>query len=142
MPLTHGEPPMKPFHFPHPKRSSLRHLLCASAFLGLALAPTRLLAAAAPYNSDPNIPYPDVDLSVRSITNAITWLAHTNTDPRLHGKVGPVIPTHAMAVHNTLVWKTNEETPKMLMFHRHSAYTADEMVNPDVINFIVQNPNP
>ncbi len=76
------------------------------------------------------------------MTNAVTWLEHTNTNPVLHGKVGPLLPTHAMSVHNTLVWKATEDTPKMLMFHRHSAYTADEMTNPDVINFMIANPNP
>ena len=92
---------MKPIHFFHPKRSLLQPLLCVSALLVLALAPAQL-PAAAPYNTNTNMPYPDVDLSVRSTTNAVTWLAHTNTDPRFHGKVGPVLPTHAMSVHNTL----------------------------------------
>jgi hypothetical protein len=131
---------MKPFHFFHSKQSSLQQLLCA-ALLAFALAPAKLLAAGAPYNTNFNIPYPDVDLSVRP-TGTVSWLTHTNTDPRLYGKVGPVLPMHAMSVHNTMVWKTNEDTPKMLMFHRHSGYTADEMVNPDIVNFVIQNPNP
>jgi hypothetical protein len=132
---------MKPNHFFHLKRSTLTRLVCASAGVVLALAAAQPLLADAPYNTNPNIPYPDVDLSVRP-SGTVSWLAHTNTDPRLYGKVGPVLPMHAMSVHNTLVWKTNEETPKMLMFHRHSGYTADEMANPDVINFIIQNKNP
>ena len=130
---------MKLKHFSLSKRSALHRLLCASALA--ALAPVALFAQA-PYNVNTNAPYPDDDLSVRSTTNAITWLQHTNTNPVLHGRVGPLLPMHAMGVHNTLMWKTNEETPKMLMFHRHSAYTADEMVNPDVVNFVIANPNP
>ena len=122
-------------------RSALHRLLCGSAVLALAVAPPTLFAQA-PYNVNTNGPYADDDLSVRSTTNAITWLQHTNTNPVLHGRVGPLLPMHAMPVHNTLVWKTNEDTPKMLMFHRHSAYTADEMVNPDVVNFVVANRNP
>jgi hypothetical protein len=131
---------MKPKPFPPDKRSGLHRLVCASTLLSLAVAAANLWAQA-PYNVLTKS-YPDDDLSVRSTTNVITWLAHTNTNPVLHGTVGPLLPMHAMAVHNTLVWKTNEDTPKMLMFHRHSAYTADEMVNPDVVNFIIANPNP
>ncbi|HYG21958.1 MAG TPA: galactose oxidase early set domain-containing protein [Verrucomicrobiae bacterium] len=132
---------MKPIPFFHPITFSFSRMLCAAAVLALAGAAANVHVAGAPYNTDPNMPYADVDLSVRP-GGTVTWLAHTNTDPRLHGKVGPLLPSHAMAVHNTLVWKTNEDTPKMLMFHRHSGYTADELANPDVINFIIQNPNP
>jgi hypothetical protein len=28
----------------------------------------------------------------------------------------------------------------MLMFHRHSAYRADEVSNPDVVHFLIDNP--
>lgn len=131
---------MKPKPIPNGHPSAFYPLKCVSGLFALALASGSVFAQA-PYNVLTNS-YPDVDLSVRSTTNAITWLAHTNTNPVLHGKVGPLLPMHAMPVHNTLVWKTNEDTPKMLMFHRHSGYTADEMVNPDVVNFIIANPNP
>ncbi|HMP81808.1 MAG TPA: galactose oxidase early set domain-containing protein [Verrucomicrobiota bacterium] len=112
----------------------------ATALIAIAVAPVAVFADA-PYNTDPNMPYPNDDLSVRP-SGTVTWLSHTNTNPVIHGRVGPLLPTHAMSVHNTLVWKTNEEAPKMLMFHRHSAYTADEMVNPDVVNFMISTPNP
>jgi hypothetical protein len=64
------------------------------------------------------------------------------TNPVLHGQVGPLLPMHTMSVHNTLVWKKNQKLPHMLMFHRHSAYRADEVANPDVIDFLINNPNP
>jgi hypothetical protein len=62
--------------------------------------------------------------------------------PVLHGQVGPLLPMHTMSVHNTIVWKEGAQMPLMLMFHRHSAYTADEVANPDVIDFLIQNQNP
>jgi len=43
---------------------------------------------------------------------------------------------------HTMVWKTNQDTPQMLMFQRHSGYSADEVANPDIINFLTQNTNP
>src|SRR5687767_5240575 len=77
---------MKPKPLPPDKRSSLHRLVCVSALFTLALATANPLAAPAPYNVL-TYSYPDVDLSVRSTTNAITWLAHTNTNPVLHGQV-------------------------------------------------------
>ncbi len=67
---------------------------------------------------------------------------YTNNNPTIHGKIGPLIVMHAMGVHNTLLWKTNDDAPKMLMFHRHSGYKADEVVNPDIINFLIANADP
>jgi hypothetical protein len=64
------------------------------------------------------------------------------TNPVLHGQVGPLLPMHTMSVHNTIVWKKEQKMPHMLMFHRHSAYRADEVANPDVIDFLINNPNP
>lgn len=64
------------------------------------------------------------------------------TNPVLHGQVGPLLPMHTMSVHNTIMWKKDAKMPLMLMFHRHSAYTADEVANPDVIDFLIANPNP
>jgi len=119
---------MKPKHFFHTKSSGLKRLLCASALLALAL-PASLLA----YTND--------DLTVIP-TGTVSYTVNTNTDPRRDGVVGPLIVMHAMSVHNTLVWKTNDDTPKMLMFQRHSGYSADEMNNPDIINFMLVNTNP
>ncbi|MDB6150014.1 MAG: hypothetical protein JWQ44_1462 [Chthoniobacter sp.] len=69
-------------------------------------------------------------------------LPDTETDPTKDGEVGPLLPMHTMSVHNTLVWKRGAQKPGMLMFHRHSAYRADEVANPDVIHFLIDNPNP
>jgi hypothetical protein len=69
-------------------------------------------------------------------------LPDTETDPTKDGVVGPLLPMHTMSVHNTLVWKRGAQKPGMLMFHRHSAYRADEVANPDVIHFLIDNPNP
>ncbi len=62
--------------------------------------------------------------------------------PSKHGLIGPLLPMHTMSVHNTLTWKKDQKMPLMLMFHRHSAYTAEEIANPDVIDFLIANPNP
>ncbi|MDB6055132.1 MAG: hypothetical protein JWN25_2655 [Verrucomicrobiales bacterium] len=121
------------------KSHTFKRLLYASALFALAIAPSKLFAAA-PYNSNTTT-HPDDDLSVRP-TGTVTYLVNTNTDPRLYGKVGPLLVMHAMSVHNTIVWKTNEDTPKMLMFQRHSGYRADEITNPDIINFLISTPNP
>ncbi|MES2570250.1 MAG: hypothetical protein V4710_09385, partial [Verrucomicrobiota bacterium] len=69
-------------------------------------------------------------------------LPDTETDPTKDGVVGPLLPMHTMSVHNTLVWKRGAQLPGMLMFHRHSAYRADEVSNPGVIHFLIDNPNP
>ena len=119
---------MKPKHFLHPKPSDLKRLLCASALFALALPATTFA-----FTND--------DLSVLP-PGTVNYLANTNTDPRRDGVVGPLIVMHAMSVHNTLVWKTNDDAPKMLMFQRHSGYSADEMNNPDIINFLLVNTNP
>lgn len=131
---------MKSTHFLSSKKTAFRWMLCASIFASLVV-PGRLMADA-PYNTNPNIPYPDDDLSVRPTNGTISYLTNTLTDPRLYGKVGPLLVMHAMSVHNTMVWKTNEDTPQMLMFQRHSGYAADEVANPDIINFLIQNTNP
>ena len=70
------------------------------------------------------------------------FFAYTNNNPTIHGVVGPLIVMHAMSVHNSMVWKTNDPAPKMLMFHRHSGYRADEVMNPDVVNFLILNADP
>jgi len=67
---------------------------------------------------------------------------YTNNNPVIHGKLSPLIVMHAMSVHNSMVWKTNDDAPKVLMFHRHSGYRADEVANPDIINFLILNADP
>jgi hypothetical protein len=132
---------MKSTYFFHAKKSALRRLLCVSALIACAL-PAGLLADDAPFNTNPHGPYADDDLSVRPLTAPVTYRTNANTDPRIYGKVGPLLVMHAMSVHNTMVWKTNDDTPKMLMFQRHSGYSADEVANPDIINFLLANTNP
>jgi len=75
-------------------------------------------------------------------TGPIQLLPDTHKTPHLDGVIGPVLPMHAMSVHNTLVWKKNKKLPLMLMFHRHSGYRADEVMNPDVVDFLILNRNP
>jgi len=85
----------------------------------------------------------DDDLSVIP-PGSTSFAPNLNTNPVVHGKVGPLIVMHAMSVHNSITWKTNVEDhmPKLLMFHRHAAYRADEVANPDIINFLIANPDP
>src|SRR5687767_14893852 len=73
---------------------------------------------------------------------AVTLLPDDAKVPYIHGVIGPILPMHTMSVHNTVVWKKDKKMPYMLMFHRHSAYTADEVVNPDVVDFLIGNTNP
>jgi len=120
--------PMKHNSFLYTKIFSKKRRLLTSAVLALAL-PGKLLA----FTND--------DLSVLP-SGTVSYITNTNTDPRIYGQVGPLIVMHAMSVHNTLVWKTNDDTPKMLMFQRHSGYSADEMINPDIVNFLLVNTNP
>jgi hypothetical protein len=83
------------------------------------------------------------DEELESIPGGVsTLLPDDAKNPVLHGWVGPLLPMHTMSVHNTLTWKKNSKMPLMLMFHRHSGYTADEVVNPDVIDFLIANRNP
>ncbi len=119
---------MKPNRTSLPTISSIHRLVGSAALCVLAI-PVTLSAAV------------NDDLSVRP-TGTVRYLTNTNTDPRLYGSVGPLLVMHAMAVHNTMVWKTNQDTPQMLMFHRHSGYRADEVSNPDIINFLLTTPNP
>jgi hypothetical protein len=72
----------------------------------------------------------------------ITLLPDDAKNPVLHGWVGPLLPMHTMSVHNTITWKKNQKMPLMLMFHRHSGYKADEVANPDVIDFLSTYANP
>ena len=84
----------------------------------------------------------DDDLSVIP-PGTNTFAVNTNTNPVLHGKVGPLIVMHAMGVHNSMTWKTNDDhMPKLLLFHRHAAYRADEVANPDIVNFLIANKDP
>lgn len=69
-------------------------------------------------------------------------LPDLHKNPSLDGQIGPVLPMHTMSVHNTLTWKKDSKMPLMLMFHRHSAYTAEEVANPDVIDFLIKYKHP
>jgi len=71
-----------------------------------------------------------------------TYLANHQSRLAPLRKVGPLLVMHAMSVHNTMVWEDHQDTPQMLIFQRHSGYSADEVANPDIINFLTQNTNP
>ncbi len=117
-----------PLFFVRSVEARCRRLIVASFLFAIAAIPS-LLA------------HDDDDLS--SIPDGPTsFLPNTNTNPVLYGKVGPLIVMHAMSVHNTITWKTNSDAMGVLMFHRHSAYRADEVANPDIINFLISNVDP
>jgi hypothetical protein len=82
-----------------------------------------------------------LDLSVIP-GGTVGLLPDNETTPSLDGQIGPLLPMHAMSVHNTLLWKYNKPSPTMLMFHRHSAYRANEVTNPEVINFLLKTVDP
>lgn len=85
----------------------------------------------------------DHDKDLETIpTGPIQLLPDTHKTPYLDGVIGPVLPMHAMSVHNTVVWKKDKKLPLMLMFHRHSGYRADEVMNPDVVDFLILNRSP
>ena len=48
------------------------------------------------------------------------------------GEISGLIPTHKDAVGSSLVWGTNWECPKMLIWMRPSEYTPREFLNPPV----------
>lgn len=109
--------------------STCRGLLSAAVMLAIHQVPIAVHA------------HDDDDLSIIPPGQSGVF-PYTNNNPVVHGKIGPLIVMHAMSVHNTMVWKTNDDAPKVLMFHRHSGYRADEVVNPDVINFLILNTDP
>ena len=121
---------MKSFTFSPTFRIKLKKVLSRTILSAMVAWPAIVFA------------HDDDDLTVIPTNAVITFLPNTNTNPVLHGKVNPLITMHAMSVHNTLTWKTNSDAPKVLMFHRHSAYRADEVANPDIINFLIATPNP
>lgn len=110
-------------------RHFCRRLFVATTLSVIVSAPATLLA------------HDDDDLSIIPPGQS-GFFPYTNNNPTIHGQVGPLIVMHAMSVHNSLVWKTNDDAPKVLMFHRHSGYRADEVANPDIINFLIQNADP
>jgi hypothetical protein len=110
--------------------------LCAVAALS-----TAILAPQISYGHGDNIEPHDEYLDELPL-GQIGLLPDDTTYPVLHGQVGPLLPMHTMSVHNTISWKKDKKMPYMLMFHRHSAYTADEVANPDVIDFLISTPNP
>jgi len=85
----------------------------------------------------------DHDDDLALIPGGVSTLAlDDRKNPILYGSVGPLLPMHTMSVHNTITYKKNSKMPMMLMFHRHSGYTAEEVANPDVVDFLIANPNP
>ena len=44
-------------------------------------------------------------------TGPIVLLPDNHKIPSLDGVIGPVLPMHAMSVHNTLVWKRTKSCP-------------------------------
>jgi hypothetical protein len=72
----------------------------------------------------------------------VTILPETCLDVAQCGRTGPEIPMHVTSVHASLLWNDTDETPKMLLFQRHSGYSADDHTNPDVLNYLIQNPSP
>ncbi len=110
-------------------------LLCAGVVPGMLFLATVVSTSVMAHDDD--------DLSVIPIEGNVTFTPYLTNNPVIHGKVGPLIVMHAMSVHNTLTWKSNvDDAPKVLMFHRHAAYKADEVANPDIINFLILNTNP
>lgn len=106
--------------------------------IALSLAVATTLAGASRLNAhDGDIIFPEV-----FPVGTSGLLPDLETNPTVDGVVGPLLPMHTMSVHNTLVWKRGAQKPGMLMFHRHSAYSANEVMNPDVIHFLIDNPNP
>lgn len=110
-------------------RRSLSRLCAAAGLLAAATIPVTLQA------------HDDDDLSIIPPGQSGVF-PYTTNNPVIHGKIGPLIVMHAMSVHNSMVWKTNDDTPKVLMFQRHSGYRADEVANPDIINFLILNADP
>jgi hypothetical protein len=72
----------------------------------------------------------------------VTILPETCLDVSQCGRTGPQIPMHLTSVHASLVWNDTSETPKILLFQRHSGYRADDHTNPDVLNYLIQNRSP
>lgn len=83
----------------------------------------------------------DVDLTVIP-PGTSGLLPDFEKNPIVDGTVGPLLPMHTMSVHNTQVFRRGEKWPHILMFHRHSAYTADELTNPEIIHFLIDHPDP
>ena len=119
------------------KRSNASGKQKATRFILTAAIATVLTGTAPLQGHDGNV----IDPTIFPVGNS-GLLPDTETDPTQDGVVGPLLPMHTMSVHNTLVWKRGFQKPGMLMFHRHSAYRADEVANPDVIHFLIDNPNP
>jgi hypothetical protein len=53
------------------------------------------------------------------------------------GLLSPLIFTHTTAVHGGLVWKKGARSPKLLLSHRHSEMRANDVVDPDIIDRLI-----
>ena len=125
----------------HPARTPRSRIYRKTPFHLVAALSAAILVPQLSYGHGDNIDPHDEYLDELPL-GTIGLLPDDATYPVLHGQVGPLLPMHAMSVHNTISWKKDKKMPYMLMFHRHSAYTADEVANPDVIDWVISHQNP
>lgn len=109
------------------------------------LAVSLLLVAGLAFADEPDPPYdparvtianePPFFLSDRSIENPYS---HPDYNPKeAGGLLSPLIFTHTTAVHGGLVWKKGATSPKLLLSHRHSEMRANDVVDPDVMDRLI-----
>jgi hypothetical protein len=102
-------------------------------------------ATATVAGQEPNPPYhpaqvtianePPFFLNDRSIENPYS---HPDYNPKTAGGLlSPLIFTHTTAVHGGLVWKKGARSPKLLLSHRHSEMRANDVVDPDVMDRMI-----
>src|SRR5262245_55500595 len=53
------------------------------------------------------------------------------------GLLSPLIFTHTTAVHGGLVWKKGAQWPKLLLSFRHPEFRANDVVDPDVLDQLI-----
>src|SRR5688572_27366227 len=96
-------------------------------------------------NVEPDPPYdptkvtianePPFFLNDRSIENPYS---HPDYNPKTAGGLlSPLIFTHTTAVHGGLVWKKGARSPKLLLSHRHSEMRANDVVDPVVMDRLI-----
>jgi hypothetical protein len=109
------------------------------------LAVSLLLVAGLAFADEPDPPYdparvtianePPFFLSDRSIENPYSDPAY---NPKTAGGLlSPLIFTHTTAVHGGLVWKRGARSPKLLLSHRHSEMRANDVVDPGVMDQLI-----
>ena len=78
---------------------------------------------------------PPFFLSDRSIPNPYSDPAY---NPKTAGGLlSPLIFTHTTAVHGGLLWKKGATTPKILLSFRHSEFRGNDVVDPDVLDQLI-----